>query len=152
MATITVDRATRDMLCEERQLDLSGDADSLEYAIEHAEWEKAHRLREQIEVGLRFLRALGWDADDPRSRYELAVDRVLADWLSERRRSLEGSVEYDRANLCRLEEGDEDYRIVGRTLEESVRIIRGNIGEHLTMLDTFDRLLGEVGEQIGAVA
>jgi hypothetical protein len=120
--TITVGRATRDVLRRELIGELDQHYEALQSALRRDPSE-ARRLRVQADREAELLDALGWADDDERSRYELRANRALAAWLKRVRTSVK------------------EFAAVGETCSELE-----------SELNLIDRLRGQLGELIGAVA
>jgi hypothetical protein len=104
MATITVDRATRDILRGEILMDLSGQYDSvaLDNAMRKGDGEELRRRHELAAQDIALLDALGWAEDDERTAYELPADSATVDWLTRTRRAVDSSLDDVRRELATL--------------------------------------------------
>jgi hypothetical protein len=148
-STITISPETRNVLHGELVQELKGAGDALAHPTS----------RDQADAGIKraawaisMLDAIGFDEKDCRNQYELPVEERLGDWLRRERAEVQEWVETDRNSLSQLEAGDERYCHVGYSLRESLHQGRLALARVEFDLATFEMLLDEVDELIGAVA
>ncbi len=151
MSTITIDRATRDMLCEELRYDLQGAGSDLESGMDVSR-QAAEEAIEKARQAFGVRDALGWDAEDRRDLYELTIDGETASWIRTVRDHFAGSSARESDSLARLEAGDDSHQHVGRSMAESVVKQREVVGRWKADLTCVERLVELLDEQIGAVA
>ncbi len=149
--TITIDRPTRDVLAYELECVLRC-AGSLLECGESIARDDAQKAIGEATWAFGVLDALGWDAEDERSSFELDADAELTAQLHEWRASMKKTLAYDQNSLARAERGDAGAQIVNRSMSESIRIHRDQVARAQAELAIMDALLGRFEEPIGAVA
>jgi hypothetical protein len=151
IVTLTVDRPTRDIL---RGLVLWDAMDlEIDIAIANGERDTTYDLQDKLAFLLPLLDAVGWQDEDDRSAYEIAVDRdLLLRWLVRHREGVEQDLGSNVITLARQERGDEGYGYSGCTLAESVEMTRGYIASNQTKAEAIIALISGLCEPAAAVA
>jgi hypothetical protein len=141
VVTITVDRATRDVLSR----CLRSEAYQLEHCegvISGSDSEAAHEALAHAVRLVEMFDQLGRTDDDPRERYEITVDlHLFVPWLRGHRDDLAESLADEITFLRRIATGDEEHDLGGRPQPKMIAITQDEVLRWRREVEAIDALL-----------